>query len=131
MSVEAVYALYRGDELIDVGTKKEIAERRNIKPSTVSYLTTPSYQKRLKPGSQALRAYRIDDKADDVVEAAILVKCPKWISELSFEEKEHIVNECRKRAERAWNDKLNSFEQVYLARKMNEKCGQMSVYDYV
>ena len=26
MSVEAVYALYRGDELIDVGTKKEIAE---------------------------------------------------------------------------------------------------------
>ena len=68
---------------------------------------------------------------DNVTEAVILVKCPKWISELSLEEKEHIVDRCRKKAEHAWNDQLDSFERVYLAKKSHEAQGQMSVYDYV
>lgn len=63
--------------------------------------------------------------------AVIMVNCPEWIGELSFEEKAHVVDTCRKRAESAWNDQLDSFGKVFLARKAFEKQGQMSVFDYV
>jgi hypothetical protein len=34
-------ALYRGDELIDSGTIKEIAERRGVRKDTIYWHTTP------------------------------------------------------------------------------------------
>ena len=42
------YALYRGDELLDVGTANEIAKRRNVKPETIRFYATPSYQRQSK-----------------------------------------------------------------------------------
>jgi len=54
-----VYALYRGDEFVDVGTAEELAERHNIKPETVRWMSTPSYQKR---GTEdKLMAYKIEE----------------------------------------------------------------------
>jgi hypothetical protein len=61
MSAEATFAMYRGDELIDVGTKKELAKRHGVKPSTIGFRATPSYRKRVKPGSRALVVYRIEE----------------------------------------------------------------------
>lgn len=35
------YALYKGEELIAMGTKREIAEKLGVSPSTVGYYGTP------------------------------------------------------------------------------------------
>lgn len=37
------YALYKGDELLAMGTKREIAEQLGVSPSTVGYYGTPVY----------------------------------------------------------------------------------------
>lgn len=40
------YALYKGDELLAMGTKRKIAEQLGVSPSTVSYYGTPVYARR-------------------------------------------------------------------------------------
>lgn len=40
------FALYKGEELIAMGTKREIAEQLGVSPSTVSYYGTPVYARR-------------------------------------------------------------------------------------
>ncbi len=40
------YALYKGDEIIAVGTKTQIAEKLGIKRESVRFYGTPSYIKR-------------------------------------------------------------------------------------
>lgn len=40
------YALYKGDELLAMGTKREIAEQLGISVHAVSYYGTPAYAKR-------------------------------------------------------------------------------------
>lgn len=45
---EGVYALYKGDKFIDIGTKQEISEKMNWSKSTVSFLHTPTNAKRSK-----------------------------------------------------------------------------------
>lgn len=52
------FALYRGDEFIDVGTVKELAERRGVSEWTIRFLASASYHKR--SSYNALRAYRIE-----------------------------------------------------------------------
>ena len=53
-------ALYRGDELIDVGTIKEIAERRGVCKDTIYWYTTPAGHRRAKDQSQAVRVCAYD-----------------------------------------------------------------------
>lgn len=40
------YALYKGEELLAMGTKREIAEQLGVSPSTVGYYGTPVYARR-------------------------------------------------------------------------------------
>lgn len=40
------YALYKGDELLAMGTKREIAEQLGISVRSVSFYGTPAYAKR-------------------------------------------------------------------------------------
>lgn len=40
------YALYKGNELLDMGTAEEIAARRGVKPETIYYYATSRYRKR-------------------------------------------------------------------------------------
>lgn len=40
------YALYKGQELLAMGTKREIAEQLGISVRSVSFYGTPSYAKR-------------------------------------------------------------------------------------
>ena len=42
------YALYKGEELLAIGTKKELAEKFNVKEDTISFYLTPTYLKRSK-----------------------------------------------------------------------------------
>lgn len=42
------YAVYQGEEIIAIGTAKEVAAELNIKVETVWFYATPTYKKRLK-----------------------------------------------------------------------------------
>lgn len=60
MTRRAVYVLYCGDEVVDIGTAEEIAERRGIKPETVRWYATGSAKRRHGHGMIAVRV-RVDE----------------------------------------------------------------------
>lgn len=64
MSKENIYAAYKGDEFIDLGTKKELAKKLNIKPSSIHFYTTPTYRKRRENSPNSLIIIRIDDEEE-------------------------------------------------------------------
>lgn len=45
---EKEYAVYKGEELLAIGTLKECAEKLNVTESTIFYYQFESYQKRVK-----------------------------------------------------------------------------------
>lgn len=57
------YALYKGDKLLAVGTRKEIAEQMGIKPETVTFYGTPSGAKRSKNGRVVIPLEEDDDES--------------------------------------------------------------------
>ena len=54
------YALYKGDELLGVGTKKELAEMLGVSVSTIYYYHTPTYAKRTSE-TKGRRLVRLDE----------------------------------------------------------------------
>ena len=66
MSKEYVYAIYKGDKFIELGTKKELAKKMNVKPQFIGYLASPANRKRIeknkKENSNALLTIRIDEE---------------------------------------------------------------------
>jgi hypothetical protein len=58
--MRATYGLYKGDELIRVGTKDELARLVGVKPETIYYYTTKAYRKRFKDASRRRIAVRLD-----------------------------------------------------------------------
>lgn len=59
----ATYALYRGDELVDVGTARELAGRMGVTAEYVRWMATPTARRRDR--GRRLLAYRIDIEGDD------------------------------------------------------------------
>lgn len=45
---QEIYALYKGDKFLSVGTIKEIAEELNMNPDTVRYYGSGAYKKKLE-----------------------------------------------------------------------------------
>lgn len=43
---EAIYALYKGDDLVMLGTITEIAKARHVRRETILWLLTPTYKSR-------------------------------------------------------------------------------------
>ena len=41
------YAMYKGDEILYIGTLEEIAEKHGVRRETVYYYTTKSYKKKI------------------------------------------------------------------------------------
>ena len=48
------YALYKGEELLAMGTKREIAEQLGVSTSTVGYYGTPVYARRTSGNGRRL-----------------------------------------------------------------------------
>lgn len=48
------YALYKGEELIAMSTKREIAEQLGVSPSTIGYYGTPVYARRTSENGRRL-----------------------------------------------------------------------------
>jgi len=61
--MKQVYALYKGDDLLTIGTITEIALNQNVKPNTVKFYGTKVYKDRIKKRSN--KGYN----------AKILVRC--------------------------------------------------------
>ncbi|MGV3010042.1 hypothetical protein ACEE67_01840 [Streptococcus thoraltensis] len=59
-----LYALYRGDEFLDIGTKYELAEMIGVAPQTISFYASPTYQKRTKNGYVAERVGYDDEEIE-------------------------------------------------------------------
>lgn len=54
-----IYALYRGDEMLDVGTADELAEKMGVKRDTVLWLSTPAAHRRAN--DKWVLAYKIKE----------------------------------------------------------------------
>ena len=48
MATPIIYAVYRGDKFIDLGTAYQLAHKLNVSPETIKFYTTPTYKKRMK-----------------------------------------------------------------------------------
>ncbi len=48
MRKSKIYALYKGEDCLGIGTIKELAEQLNIKATTLRFYMTPTYKKRVK-----------------------------------------------------------------------------------
>ena len=46
MKKESMYVLYDGDEVIGIGTARELAKQRGVTVKTIRSYATPSYHKR-------------------------------------------------------------------------------------
>ena len=46
MKKPKIYALYKGDEFIDLGTKKYLAEKLGVDERSIGFYMTPAYQRR-------------------------------------------------------------------------------------
>lgn len=51
---------YKGDNFLFMGTKKECSEYLNVKENTISFYTTPAYQKKNKSGNRII-VIKVDD----------------------------------------------------------------------
>jgi len=43
-----IYAIYKGDEFLFMGTRKECASYLNVNLRTITFYTSPTYKKRCK-----------------------------------------------------------------------------------
>lgn len=50
------YAVYKGDNLVCIGTAKECAAEMGVQPETIKFYTTPTYQKRLAKRKKTSKA---------------------------------------------------------------------------
>lgn len=56
-------ALYQGDKFIDLGTVEELASKFGVKDSSIYYLTTPAYKRKVekRQSKKALLAYILEE----------------------------------------------------------------------
>lgn len=55
------YALYHGDDLLEIGTVPELAQYHNCHPQTIRRLATPSNTRRRKQGGNHLVVIKMED----------------------------------------------------------------------
>ena len=72
MSKKTIYAIYKGDVFIDLGTKYELAEKMQVKPDTITFWASTENLKRIKAreisnsqGILAIRIGRVGDELED------------------------------------------------------------------
>jgi|HigsolmetaAR201D_1030396.scaffolds.fasta_scaffold27140_2 hypothetical protein len=65
----AIYAVYKGDEMVAMGTAQECAEKLGVRPDYIYWMTTPAGKRRLatrKNPDQATTADVIDWEGGDI-----------------------------------------------------------------
>jgi hypothetical protein len=68
-----IYAIYKDDVFIDLGTREELAKRMNVSPRYINHLHAPSNLKKLENKSRYngghLLAIKIGEVGDELEEA--------------------------------------------------------------
>ena len=59
--MKKIYAVYKGDKFIDLGTKNEFATKLNVKLKTINFFLTPTYKKRIENSKDRIIVIRIED----------------------------------------------------------------------
>ncbi len=57
------YAMYKGDEFIDLGTIPDLAKKYHVREDNLRYRATKTYRRRVKHGTMLIRIE--DEKNDD------------------------------------------------------------------
>lgn len=57
-----VYAIYKGDKFIDVGTAKELAERRGVSVRTIWWMATKECHQRVEGTDRTLAISFVEDE---------------------------------------------------------------------
>ncbi len=69
---KAVYAIYRDDVFIDLGTRDELAQRMKVSPKYINHLHAPSnwkkYEARTRETTGHLLAIKIGEVGDELEE---------------------------------------------------------------
>ncbi len=61
------YAMYKGDELLHIGTIEEIAKAHGVLQQTIRFYTTPAYRRRVSKREKAenyIEVFRLEDEID-------------------------------------------------------------------
>ena len=58
---KVVYALYKGDTFLELGTVPELAKYLNVKESTIKFYTTKTYRKRRKGSNNSYIVIKVED----------------------------------------------------------------------
>lgn len=67
-TAKAEYAVYKGDQLLCIGTAEQCAEDLGVRPDTIRFYTTPAYQERInkrRRSKNARTAIRVDDEGGE------------------------------------------------------------------
>lgn len=64
MRTRKIFAVYRGDKFIDVGTREELAKRLHLALPTLMFKASPSYHRRTTY-EKSLRMYLICKEPED------------------------------------------------------------------
>lgn len=62
---EKYFALYQGDEFIDLGTLDELSRKFNMKKTTLLFYSTKSYKKRIAKRKKKLKNCKILIRIED------------------------------------------------------------------
>lgn len=55
-----IYAMYKGEECIAMGTIIQLAKQLNVDIQTIRFYLTPSYRKRVKKGNNRRELVRVE-----------------------------------------------------------------------
>ena len=58
---KSVYAIYKGDDFIDLGTAEELSKKLGVKVNTIRYMATKAHHKRATSDNWMV-AIRIEDE---------------------------------------------------------------------
>lgn len=56
-----IYAIYRGDKFIDVGTIKELSERQNLSKKTLHFYNSKAHINRMKDENNCIIVIKLED----------------------------------------------------------------------
>ena len=55
------YAVYKGDELLVIGTRQECADALSVKPSTITFYSSNAHRKRGNDSNDRIIAIKLED----------------------------------------------------------------------
>ncbi|NDL68504.1 hypothetical protein [Anaerotalea alkaliphila] len=56
------FALYKGEEMLGIGTIDELAEMQGVKPETIRFYLYPAYQRRVRNAKNRMVLVRLDQE---------------------------------------------------------------------